>query len=340
MNKINLILTIVAIFAFIGCEKIFLPEPINNPEHIFHFFWETFEQDYALFEERNVNWEKLYQEYRPKINSQTSEIELFEILSSLISYIDDGHVAIAAPNFGIHNSNIIFREKIDDDLFNINIIRNNYLNINHKFEDNNKYFYGLVKETNIAYLHFYEFRSEFVKLNELLIDFPNAEGYIVDLRHNNGGDVSHSFSFLGKFINEDKLFLRSKTKNGKGKEDYTEWYDWYLKKGNNLINKPLVILTDRHTVSAAERMVMAAKTIENCTIIGDTTNGTFGTKISKELANGWYFSYSIQKVIMFDGNSYEGLGLAPDIYIKNEISEINYGIDKTLEKAIEIINKK
>lgn len=43
-------------------------------------------------------------------------------------------------------------------------------------------------------------------------------------------------------------------------------------------------------------MVIAAKTLPNATIIGDTTNGTFGTKISRELSNGWFYSCSIQKL--------------------------------------------
>ncbi len=37
---------------------------------------------------------------------------------------------------------------------------------------------------------------------------------------------------------------------------------------------------------------------------------------------------------MPDGNSYEGIGLAPDIYIKNTIQEMEVGLDKTLEEAI------
>lgn len=38
---------------------------------------------------------------------------------------------------------------------------------------------------------------------------------------------------------------------------------------------------------------------------------------------------------MADGLSYEGIGIAPDIFIKNQISDINAGIDKSLELAID-----
>ncbi|MCK7488340.1 MAG: hypothetical protein MZU97_24725 [Bacillus subtilis] len=42
-----------------------------------------------------------------------------------------------------------------------------------------------------------------------------------------------------------------------------------------------------------------------------------------------------QKVELFDGNTYEGTGLAPDVYSKNAMAEINSGIDKTLQRAID-----
>jgi C-terminal processing protease CtpA/Prc len=84
---------------------------------------------------------------------------------------------------------------------------------------------------------------------------------------------------------------------------------------------------------------MAFKTLPNVTIIGDTTNGAHGTMIGRELANGWFYSLVPQKVELFDGKSYEGTGLAPDVYSKNAMEEINSGIDKTLEKAIDELNR-
>lgn len=289
-----------------------------------------------MFEERNIDWEVMYNEYRPRVHAHTSDHELFIILSEMIDPIEDGHIAIASPKYGIFDSNRYFQERIDDELFDLEMIKDRYL-VNGFKTDGMHYVYGNVLGTNITYIHFDQFRSTSVRLNDMLKDYPHSEGYIIDLRHNNGGDVSFSFAFLGRFTNQDHMFLRSKTKNGKRYNDYTPWFEWYLRKSGTFIDKPLVILTDRYTVSAAERMVMAAKTLPNATIIGDFTNGTFGTKISRQLANGWYISYSIQKVEMFDGKSYEGVGLGPDIWIKNDIHNMRANIDETLQAGIEHI---
>jgi len=98
------------------------------------------------------------------------------------------------------------------------------------------------------------------------------------------------------------------------------------------------VLIDRYTISAGERTVMAFKTLPNVTLMGDTTNGAHGTMIGRELSNGWFYSLVTQKVELFDGNSYEGIGLAPDIYRKNSLSEITNGIDETLQSAIDELN--
>jgi C-terminal processing protease CtpA/Prc len=80
---------------------------------------------------------------------------------------------------------------------------------------------------------------------------------------------------------------------------------------------------------------MAFQSLPNVTVIGDTTNGAHGTMIGRELANGWFYSVVPQKVEFSDGKSYEGIGLPPDIYVKNRLSEISAGIDKTLLTAID-----
>lgn len=71
--------------------------------------------------------------------------------------------------------------------------------------------------------------------------------------------------------------------------------------------------------------------------MGDTTNGAQGTMIGRVLANGWYFSVVPQKVEMFDGHSYEGLGIAPDIVFKNDLEDMLSGKDEMLEAAVAIL---
>ncbi|MFO7932794.1 MAG: hypothetical protein R6U78_01825 [Bacteroidales bacterium] len=57
-----------------------------------------------------------------------------------------------------------------------------------------------------------------------------------------------------------------------------------------------------------------------------------------ELSNGWFYSIVPRKVELFDGNSDEGIGLAPDIQVKNRVEELSAGVDRVLETAIETLS--
>ena len=95
------------------------------------------------------------------------------------------------------------------------------------------------------------------------------------------------------------------------------------------------MLIDRYTISAGERAVMAFDVLPNVLLVGETTNGGQGTQIGRELANGWFYTLVTQKVELSNGQSYEGIGLAPDVEMKNTQEEINAGLDKVLQFAIE-----
>lgn len=328
------ILFSIALFSLNSCKKFFKEEPQNNPEAIFENLWKTYNEEYAPFEERNVDWQAAYNTYRPMVKANTSNDQLFSILSQMLEIFDDGHISLTAPNKQIFYSNKVRREKIDDELFNKDVIKS-YLEAEFKTGFEDSYIYGKIKNENVGYIYFDYVGDNFFVFDEFLNKFENANGIIIDLRHNQGGDFTYCFSEIRRLTNEKRYVFRSKTKNGKGKNDYTEWKEWYLEPKTPHFNKPISVLMDRYTISAGERSVMAFKTLPNVTLIGDTTNGAHGTMIARELANGWYFTIVPQKVEMADGLSYEGIGIAPDIFIKNQISDINAGIDKSLELAID-----
>lgn len=70
----------------------------KDPEYNFDVLWKTFEEHYAYFDLRGVDSEKMYNEYRPKITSKTTETELFLVLTEMLESFDDGHIGISAPD--------------------------------------------------------------------------------------------------------------------------------------------------------------------------------------------------------------------------------------------------
>lgn len=327
------IILIALAFSFISCESAFEEEPANNNKAIFDNLWNTFNEEYAPFEERNVNWGKAYTDFSDRITVSSSDEELYSILTEMLALLDDGHVTLTAPGKEIFNSNYIRQNKIGDELFDLQVIKGSYIEIVNAGEDD-EYIFGTVKGHNIGYIWFDYVGDNFFKLEDFLNHYENAEGLIIDLRHNQGGDFTYAFSEMGRLTDEKRYVFRSKTKNGKGKDEYTEWHSWYIEPSGKYIDLPVCLLTDRYTISAGERAVMAFMTLPNVTSFGDTTSGAHGTMIGRELANGWYYSLVPQKVELPDGNSYEGKGLAPDVVIINTRSQLDAGTDAVMEAAI------
>ncbi len=321
-----------------SCEKTYFEaEPENNPEALFENFWNTFNDDYASFQVKGINWQQVYNEYRPQVSSETTDEELTEILYQLIRVLDDGHVSLTVPGKEIYYSNRIYGEEIGSELFDLELIKTKYMNNEYTESGHTFNNYGWIG--NMGYLHIEAFADNILEMNDILDYFKSAEGLVFDLRANIGGDFTYAMTEFTRLTNEERLIFSSRTKTGKGVEDYTDWYDWKLKPAGPYFDKPIVLLTDRLTISAGERATMILKALPNVTHMGDTTNGAAATKIGKELANGWDYSLVSQQLKFRDGIDYEGTGLPPDIYIKNTEEEIANGQDKVLEAALDILTQ-
>ncbi len=323
-------------FVFIAsaCQKTWYEaEPANQPEAIFENIWQTFNKDYGPFKERGVDWQAVYNEYRPKVSAQSTDDELYQHLSGMLATLNDGHVNLFAPNRMAFNSNKIRNSRIDDELFDLDLICANYLNGDFVTDADTSYIYALLPE-RILYLHFPHVGPNMTALGRALDQYPDVKGLIVDLRHNDGGDFTWAFSEMGRLTAERRLVFSSRTKNGPKPDDYTSWHEWYLSPKKTYMDKPIVLLTDRYTISAGERTAMAFQALPNCVSLGDTTCGALSTMVAGELANGWKYTIATQNTLLADGRSCEGIGLAPDIVVKNSLDDLKNGRDQVLEAAV------
>lgn len=333
------------LFALLGClifltpsckETFFEAEPANDPEAIFEALWGRFQADYGPFSERGVDWNAAYAAFRPQVTATTSEEALYEALTGLLARLDDGHVNLYAPDRAAFNSNRIRRERIGYERFDLDIVLKNYLKNGFETDADTTFVYGLL-EPNLLYIHWPYVSGNLRALNQALDKYPDAKGLVVDLRHNDGGDFTWAFSEMGRLTSERRLVFRSRTKNGPNPSDFTPWHDWYLNPKGAHFDRPIVLLTDRYTISAGERMAMAFQTLPNCTTVGDTTAGAQSTMVSSELANGWKYTIATQNTRLHDGRSYEGIGLAPNKVVQNDVALLRAGQDQTLETAMHLL---
>lgn len=341
MKRFTILLLSLAVL--FGCEKTFIGEDeSNNPVNIYELFWQDFDQHYGLFQARGWNWDSIYQAYKPKVNAQTSETELWSVFKEMISYLDDGHTTIISPSLKLVFSSGSEQDSIVKEEFSINLVKNTYIENIHNIPNivtgaDETYIYGKVKNKDIGYIYL----NGIVAAEEDFMDFVltqigHHKAIILDLRNNFGGDDVTAEAIAGRFADGEHFIYTVQERNGPNHTDFSEIKEYYTHaSGNEHYDKPLIVLTDRITISAAEILLLHLKSFSQVTQIGDTTAGDFSdVGMRRFLPNGWQYQYSIMMYLMPDGRSLDGIGHIPEVQIRNSASDIQSGNDRVLEKAV------
>lgn len=99
-----------------------------------------------------------------------------------------------------------------------------------------------------------------------------------------------------------------------------------------MLDKPVVVLINRHSYSATNFFSAFMSNIPNVTLIGDRSGGGGGVPVSFELPNGWKFRISVTRTYLPNGYNIEE-GIEPDIYQSTGPEDELKGIDAIIERA-------
>lgn len=351
MKRISII--IILFVTLPGCKELFLGEDeTNNPVNNFELFWHDFDWHYGLFYARGWNWDSIYRVYQPQVTGMTTDEELWNVLGQMISYLDDGHTFIRSPYLnqvfvsGSEESGIVKSE------FSLALVKRKYLENwqdipntgTHDRESAiygiDEYIYGKVKDRNIGYIYLNAMRADDLDfIDHVLRQIGNYKALILDLRNNRGGSLPLAEAIAGRFADGEYFIYTIQERNGPGHADFAEKKNYYTHiKGSEHYSQPLVVLTDKMTISAAEFLLLHLKEFAQVTQIGDTTSGDFShTGMRRFLPNGWQYQYSIMMTLLPDGRSLDGIGHIPDVLIRNSAYNIQFDIDLVFEKALEYL---
>jgi len=324
----------------------------NNPTYNFEVLWNTFNEQYCYFKERNVDWKSIYKKYEPQVNSDTKPLELYLIFERMLGEIKDGHISINLPdeleedyeNQLTSNKNDVDQE-IPDGLEKKvkNLIIEKHLK-NVKSYNQGELKWGMI-DKDVAYIQTSNMISwahypitDSLSTNQFWKEwwryFNKADNH-----HN---DVAKGTRFIMdsivKSIKNAKACIIDLRFNGGGFDDVSvEILNHFVTKKTNIATKKvrlgkgftkkqkmnlmpsennfkatLYILTSHETASAAELLVLGSKEIPNAKIIGSTTEGVFSDILHKKLPNGWTYGLSNMIYESMDEISYEEIGIAPD----------------------------
>jgi carboxyl-terminal processing protease len=339
INKSKLFFIIAFIGFMSSCEETLIgPAVISDPSSNFEEMWKSYDQYYGLFEVKDVDWQSTYDTYAPLINDQTTDEELKDIFHEMIDPLNDNHTfIITSENEPRIESGIFDTLKVQTD-FSLDLIPAYVSDFTHYGAAID---YGTL-EGNIGYIHLGDFipsRKYFEEaINHILGVLKDTDGLVIDIRDNAGGSDAAAQYVAGRFASETKLYMTVRKKSGPGPNDFTQAIPWHVDPtGGTRFTKPVVVLTSRWTQSAGETFMLAMQELSNVTQLGDYTSGAFSDNIARELPNGWFCFMSIGDYRAADGESYEGIGVKPDVLLVNSKADIQSGKDIELEKAMEIL---
>lgn len=166
-------------------------------------------------------------------------------------------------------------------------------------------------------------------LDELAKQSP--KGYVLDLRGNPGGYLESSIQMLGHFITKDKTVVSTKTADGK-------ITDYHADGKAELAGKPLIVLVDDGTASAAEIMAGALQDLKIGKLMGIKTFGKGSVQEINSYSDDSLLKISIAHWLTPNGRDINGTGLMPDVRVELDRGALLKGTDSQLQKALDMLN--
>lgn len=334
--KLKLLLAITLI-TFLDSNAGFTQDK-NDPELNFEYLWKTYDRNYALFEVKNIDWEALYNVYRPKVNQKTTDDELFDIMSDLLGHLNDNHVWLRSKSLKRqYRSGLLGEIKMVDPF---SLLKEKYLNGNFRWHQCG-IFSGWLTDS-IGYFHIQHFTDYDDCENEIdaiVQQFKDVKGMVVDVRENYGGDDILVKAIADRFADKKRLYQTSFIRNGDNHNDFTPPIYWYVEpNGPEQFLKPVILLTNRFSLSGAENFALAMRTLPHVTVIGEATSGSPGLVYKDELPNGWTFKVVYGKYLDNNNFCWEGIGIPADIKVHLSNDDLINEQEKVLDLAIELIN--
>ena len=318
----------------------------NNPVSIFDEIWHAYDTMYSGFAEKDIDWNKLNDIYRDKINENTSESELFETVANMLRFLNDNHVQIAKESPEQYFSAGLLGYLIDDIGFDSTINIFTSLPVSEKYfkkgiNSLHKFSYGWLQDS-IGYFHFGEFKNideTQHDMDSIIGFFSSSKAIIVDVRRNMGGDDKVGKAIVDYFADEKRMFMITSEKNGYGHNDFSDKKKWYVEPQQSInYSNPVILLIDNTSFSAAENFALAMREIPNVKLVGDFTAGGFADSKWITLACGWNVCIPYSLFTDKNGFCWEGIGIPPDYHIKTDPKKAITEKDKLIEFSLKLIN--
>jgi len=180
--------------------------------------------------------------------------------------------------------------------------------------------------------------------DSLYSEIQKSKALIIDLRDNAGGRSDYADYILTHFSSRpiktgswsSRLYIPAHASWNEPSEWYTQSSDFLAPaKNKKIYDRPIIILINSGTFSSAEDFLVKFRGMKRGKLIGSASGGSTGNGIRITLIEGLVeANICSKKDISPDGIQFVGIGVLPDIEIKETRESFLEEMDIVLEKAI------
>ena len=156
-------------------------------------------------------------------------------------------------------------------------------------------------------------------------------GYILDLRNNPGGLLSQAVKISDFFLNDGEIVSTNGRKSRENRK-------FFAQKGDKINGKPLIVLINNGSASAAEIVAGALQDHKRAVLLGEATYGKGSVQSIIPLKNKGAIRLTVSKYYLPSGKSISEVGVIPDIKVEEEGEDfsINSDTDNQLNYALKL----
>lgn len=293
---------------------------------------QAIDRKYSYRDLRDVDWDKTFDIYTPKLNRCKTPEQFAQITSKMLSRAKDPHIWVKLNGKSVPGG---FKCKTKSN-YSISLLSK----IVPQWKKHNKVISSGRFDNNIGYILINSWSSHYEQMQkaayQVLAQFSDTKALIVDVRPNGGGRELLARYFAGCFIDKPVVYA---------KHVYSD--DWQTIGERILRPNPdmpryqgqVVVLTGQKIMSSCEAFLLMMKQVPGCVLIGEKSYGSSGNPKPHDLGNGVVVYLPSWKALRPDGTCVEGEGIKPDILVRSNERDLSRN-DRVIDKALLYIRKK
>ena len=330
------------------------PTP-DTPRSNFDVFAQTWAEQYGFFREKNVDWAAVVAANRPRVTDTTTPEQLFDIISGMISPLQDAHSFIGAQaikkSFGGVRKTPSFIEKREARDSAYALVSAHLTSPLQRFCEGRVEF-GMLGP-DVGYLRIRSF-SGYSKdggyetglaaleagLDTAFANTGGWKGLVIDVRINGGGADPYGLAIARRLTATPyTAYVKQARSDPADGTKWTEAQPSVVQPSTRpSFRGPIIELTGVQSISAAETFTQALMNRQpKITRIGETTQGVFSDVLGRQMPNGWRFGLANERFVT-DGKSFDNVGIAPDVAVESLTPAARAtGKDAAVEKALAML---